>query len=144
MFRLSCEIKNIPCDPAFFLPIAFARAAQNLHTPGGNPAVEPHTDAALPLGEWAVFNKSLKAASPIFQNLSPSQAVLWQLTTPSQTQYFRSKHSHITALNPCKRSISEVNNHTYRKQTWPPHTLNSDNCGLGKQTWPPHSLTWTA
>jgi len=45
----------------FFLPIVFARAAQNPYTPGGNAAVErckeaydsfspSHTDAALPLG----------------------------------------------------------------------------------------------
>ena len=98
-----------PCDPAFFLPIVFARAAQNPHTPGGNAAVErckeaydsfspSHTDAALPLGSGAYSNRSLKAAGPIFQKLKPvAGAVLWQLTTPSQAQYFRSKHGHITA-----------------------------------------------
>ena len=99
-----------PCDPAFFLPIVFARAAQNPHTPGGNAAVErckeaydsfspSHTDAAfIAAGERGVFNRSLKAAGPIFQKLKPvAGAVLWQLTTPSQAQYFRSKHGHITA-----------------------------------------------
>ena len=97
-----------PCDPAFFLPIVFVRAAQNPHTPGGNAAVErckeaydsfspSHTDAALPLGSGGI-NRSLKAAGPIFQKLKPvAGAVLWQLTTPSQAQYFRSKHGHITA-----------------------------------------------
>ena len=93
----------------FFLPIVFARAAQNPHTPGGNAAVErckeaydsfspSHTDAALPLGSGAYSTDLLKTAGPIFQKLKPvAGAVLWQLTTPSQAQYFRSKHGHITA-----------------------------------------------
>ena len=65
--------------------------------------------------ERTVSTDLFKAASPIFQKLKPvAGAVLWQLTTPSQTQYFRSKHGHITASTSIrgKRSISEVNNHT--------------------------------
>ena len=98
-----------PCDPAFFLPIVFARAAQNPHTPGGNAAVErckeaydsfspSRTHAALPLGSGAYSTDLLKRQAPIFQKLKPvAGAELWQLTTPSQAQYFRSKHGHITA-----------------------------------------------
>ena len=92
----------------FFSDSFCAGSAEPPH-PGGNAAVErckeaydsfspSHTDAALLLGERAVFNRSLKAAGPTFQKLKPvAGAVLWQLTTPSQAQYFRSKHGHITA-----------------------------------------------
>ena len=79
-----------PCDPAFFFPIVFARAAQNPHTPGGNAAVErckeaydsfspSHTDAALPLGSGAYSTDLLKRQAQYFKSLSP-----WQ------TQYFGS------------------------------------------------------
>ena len=89
--------------------MVFARAAQNPHTPGGNAAVErckeaydsfspSHTDAALPLGSGAYSTDLLKRQAQYFKSLSPWQgAVLWQLTTPAQAQYFRSKHGHITA-----------------------------------------------
>ena len=74
-----------PCDPAFFLPIVFARAAQNPHTPGGNAAVErckeaydsfspSHTDAALPLGSGAYSTDLLKRQAQYFKSLSPWQA----------------------------------------------------------------------
>ena len=136
-----------PYDPAFFLPIVFARGAQNPHTPGGNAAVErckeaydsfspSHTDAALPLGSGAYSTDLLKrqAAGPIFQKLKPvAGAVLWQLTRrrhniseanmatsqlkPVAAQHFRSKQPHISTCG------------KYCKQTWPPHNLNPDNCG---------------
>ena len=74
-----------PCEPAFFLPIVFARAAQNPHTPGGNAAVErckeaydsfspSHTDAALPLGSGAYSTDLLKWQAQYFKSLSPWQA----------------------------------------------------------------------
>ena len=74
-----------PCDPAFFLPIVFARAGQNPHTPGGNAAVErckeaydsfspSHTDAALPLGNGAYSTDLLKQQAQYFKSLSPWQA----------------------------------------------------------------------
>ena len=53
-----------------------------------------HTDAALPLGSGAYSTDLLKRQAQYF---TVAGAVLWQLTTPSQTQYFRSKHGHITA-----------------------------------------------
>ena len=73
-----------PCDPAFFLPIVFAQAAQN-PTPGGNAAVErckeaydsfspSHTNAALPLGSGAYSTDLLKRQAPYFKSLSPWQA----------------------------------------------------------------------
>ena len=74
-----------PCDPAFFLPIVFARAAQNPHTPGGNAAVErckeaydsfspSHTVAALLLGSGAYSTDLLKRQAQYFKSLSPWQA----------------------------------------------------------------------
>ena len=92
----------------FFLPVVFARAAQNPTPPAAmllwkrckeayDSFSPSHTDAALLLGSGA-YSTDLKAAGPIFQKLKPvAGAVLWQLTTPSQAQYFRSKHGHITA-----------------------------------------------
>ena len=73
------------CDPAFFLSIVFARAAQKPHTPGGNAAVErckeaydsfspSHTDAALPLGSGAYSTDLLKRQAQYFKSLSQWQA----------------------------------------------------------------------
>jgi hypothetical protein len=78
-------IASTTCDPAFFLSIVFARAAQNPHTPGGNAAVErckeaydsfspSHTDAALPLGSGAYSTDLLKRQAQYFKSLSPWQA----------------------------------------------------------------------
>ena len=135
-----------PCDPAFFLPIVFARAAQNPHTPGGNAAVErckeaydsfspSHTDAALPLGSGAYSTDLLKRQAQYFKSLSrgrrstlaannPVAGTIFQKQTwphhslnPWQAQHFRSKQPHISTCG------------KYCKQTWPPHNLNPDNCG---------------
>ena len=147
-----------PCDPAFFLPIVFARAAQNPHTPDGNAAVEhwkeaydsfspSHTDAALPLGSGAYSTDLLKRHAQYFKSLSPRSTLaannpvagtIFQKQTwphhslnPWQAQHFRSKQPHISTCG------------KYCKQTWPPHNLNPDNCGtwqIQKLTWPLHSV----
>ena len=88
--------------------LVFARAAQNSHTPGGNAAVERCKKAYMTASVHLTLTQhccwgagriqQISAAGPIFQKLkSVAGSILWQLTTPLQAQYFRSKHGHITA-----------------------------------------------
>ena len=91
-----------------FSPDSFCAGSAEPHTPGGNAAVErcneaydsfspSHTDAALPLGSGAYSTDLLKRQAQYFKSLCRGRRSTLALTTPSQAQYFRSKHGHITA-----------------------------------------------
>ena len=83
-FKAHADFRPSICS-VFLVPIVFARAVQNPHTPGGNAAVKrckeaydsfspSHTDAALPLGSGAYSTDLLKRQAQYFKSLSPWQA----------------------------------------------------------------------
>ena len=95
-----------PCDPAFFLPIVFARA-QNPHTPG-DAAVErckeaydtfspSHTDAALPLGSGVYSTDLLKRQAHISKAQACGRRNTLAANNPVAGTIFQKQHGHITA-----------------------------------------------
>ena len=79
-----------PCDPAFFLPIVFARAAQNPHTPGGNAAVERCKEAYMTASVHLTLTQHCRWGAGHSTDLLKRQAQYFKSLSAWQAQYFGS------------------------------------------------------